>query len=184
MEANAYWKWEKAIPPAVCEQLLREVGENNLSDGVVGYGGDVRVDETIRNGKTAFLPNNHWFEGILLNHARWANQSANWGFHVDGCEPLQVASYKTGEKYDWHKDDEVLNRSRPYQRKLSVICQLTRAEDFTGGGLLLKGAQDESLINNQGDLIVFPSFLEHKAATVESGHRVTVVCWITGGHFT
>lgn len=183
MDACNFWRWEKVVPPAVCEQLLREVGEKNLENGTIGYGGKELLDESYRNGKTVFLPLNHWFEGIMLNHARWANQSANWGFHVDGCEQLQIASYKSGEKYEWHKDDDILSRSAIVQRKLTVVCQLTKAEDFTGGGLFLRGV-DETVISNQGDLIVFPSFIDHKAATVESGHRVTVVCWVTGRHFT
>lgn len=183
MELIYYWLWEKAIPPAVCDQLLREVGEMNLEDGTINYNDTPKVDYGYRNGKTVFLPTNHWFEGILLNHGRWANQSANWGFNVKSCQQLQIASYKEGEKYEWHSDEELLNRGGSYQRKLTAVCQLSRAEDFTGGGLYIKGVQEESVLKNQGDLVVFPSVLLHKAATVNSGHRVTVVCWITGPHF-
>jgi predicted 2-oxoglutarate/Fe(II)-dependent dioxygenase YbiX len=180
MDTSFYWLWEKAIPPATCDQLLREVGEMNLTDGRID---DADLNAKWRTGKTAFLPSNHWFEGILLNHARWANQSANWGFQVDNCEPLQIASYKTGEKYEWHSDDNILSRNKPYHRKLTVVCQLSRDSDFTGGGLYLEKVGEESLLKAQGDLVVFPSFLDHKAATVESGHRVTVVSWVTGRYF-
>jgi predicted 2-oxoglutarate/Fe(II)-dependent dioxygenase YbiX len=183
-KVSLFWVWERAIPPAVCEQLIREVGEMNLTDGVIGYNVEDQVNKEVRNNKTVFLPNNHWFEGVLLNHARWANKSANWGFHVDDCETLQIASYKAGEKYEWHTDDDLLSRAKPHQRKLTVVCQLSDASSFTGGGLYLKGVEEDSVIKNQGDLIVFPSFLEHKAETVESGHRLTVVCWLIGRHFT
>lgn len=182
IELPSFWVWEKAIPPAVCNQLIEEISNMTLSDGVVGYG-EGNIDEKIRNGKTVFLPNNHWFEGILFNHARWANHSAGWGFAMDNCEPLQIASYKTNEKYDWHRDVDLLNRSEGFQRKLSVVCQLSGANLFTGGGLYIRGFEDNSVLQNQGDLVVFPSFLEHKAATVKSGHRLTVVSWVTGRYF-
>lgn len=177
-----FWVWEKAIPPAVCNQLIEEVSSMTLSNGAIGYE-DRDINKKIRNSKTSFLPTNHWFEGILFNHARWANYSAGWGYAIDNCEELQIASYKANQKYDWHKDDALLNRSRGFQRKLSVVCQLSEASSFTGGGLYIKGFEDKSVLQNQGDLVVFPSFLEHKAATVKSGHRLTVVSWVTGSYF-
>lgn len=183
MDASLYWRWERAIPSGVCDQLLMEIGEMNLTDGVVNRNNDTFVNKDVRNGKTVFLPQNHWFEGILLNHARFANQFANWGFHIDSCQQLQVASYEAGQKYDWHRDDDFLNRSNPYHRKLTVVCQLSKAESFTGGGLFIRG-EEGTVIRNQGDVIVFPSISEHKAATVESGRRITVVCWTTGRHFS
>jgi len=181
MDTSYYWLWEKAIPPAVCDQLLREVGEMNLGRGLTN---DEKLNDTWRTGETGFLPNNHWFEGILLNHARWANQSAGWLFQVDNCEPLQIASYKAGEKYDWHSDDNILSRHKAHHRKLTVVCQLSRDSDFTGGGLYIDKAGEESILKHQGDLVVFPSLIDHRAATVESGHRVTVVSWITGKYFS
>jgi Rps23 Pro-64 3,4-dihydroxylase Tpa1-like proline 4-hydroxylase len=186
IEASWYWKWDQAIPARVCETLLDEIKNSELTEGVIGY---ASVDKNenlvpeIRKSKTLFLSTNHWFEGIMFNHARYANVDAGWNFKISGTDPIQVAVYGPGEKYEWHSDDWLLSRGMPHHRKITVVIQLSKASDFTGGGLYLKNV-DQSLINEQGDVIIFPAFMEHRAAPVESGKRITIVCWITGEYFS
>jgi PKHD-type hydroxylase len=181
--SSEYWYWEKAIPKEVCEAMLKEVEKLNLVVGEVnGKNNTNVVSIEIRNNEVHFLPENHWFEGILLNHVRYANASANWNFSITGNEPVQVTSYTEGQKYEWHEDTSLLDKTKEYQRKLTTVCQLSDTSDFTGGGLFLKDIED-SILKNQGDIVVFPSFLSHKAAEVTSGNRVTLVCWVTGEYF-
>ena len=176
-----YWKWDKAIPKEVCEKMLADIKNMDLNVGTVFDNNMQVIDITQRNNKTAFLPINHWFEGILVNHARYANFSAGWNFSINGNEQVQVTSYRAGEKYEWHQDVNIVN-NQPVQRKVSVVCKLSDAKDFSGGGLFIEGI-DESLLTDQGDVLVFPSFVKHKAAEVTGGHRTTLVCWTLGDKF-
>ena len=182
---SPYWLWEKAIPPTVCEQMIQEAKSMKLLNGIIGSKNKPIEDKSIRDNKIVFLPQNHWFEGILLNHARWANQLANWQYNINACENIQVASYKPRQKYDLHADECLLEDDKEWQRKITVVCQLSKKEDFTGGGLYIeKYSEDTSVLQNQGDLVTFPSLLLHKAAPVKTGNRLTVVAWITGPRFT
>jgi len=177
-----YWAWNKGIPAEVCQLVLSEVEKNTFEEARVGLNGTTRLDAGLRKGKVNFLQQQHWFEGVLSQFVMYANNAAGWNFNLQGFEPIQVASYEKDELYDWHPDDDILSRNKPMQRKLSIVCQLSKAEDFEGGGLFIKDVE-ESVLKNQGDVVVFPAYMLHKAATVTSGKRVTAVCWSLGDYF-
>jgi len=179
---SMFWRWEKHLPKEVCELILAEKERQKLQEAKVGYGGEGVVNPTIRNNKIFFLESNHWLEGTLINYARYANASAGWNYVLSGGENVQLTNYKAGELYDWHTDSDVHLPHNGYTRKLSVIAQICAPSDFTGGGLFLDGVS-ESLLQNQGDVVVFPSYMKHKAAPVESGERTTAVLWMTGPAF-
>ena len=182
-----YWKWDKFVPAQICEAFIQEMHYTKLQDATIfdGYSStNTSVKQKdVRNNKVAFMPANHWMEGILYNFARYANSAAGWNFDVPYNEDIQYVEYGPGEKYDWHADKEFY-LPKPGMRKLSVILQLSKSSDFTGGGLFLKDGDEKvlegSLLKEQGDVVVFPSFLLHKAAEVESGVRRAVVLWATG----
>lgn len=184
---SMYWKWEQQVPESICEAFIQEMHYTKLEDATIsdGYGGttkSVKIND-VRNNKVAFMPVNHWMEGILFNFARYANTAAGWNFDAPYNEEIQYVEYGAGEKYNWHTDKEVY-LPQPGMRKLSVVLQLSKSSDFTGGGLYLKDAQHEiikeSVLKEQGDVVVFPSFLLHKAEEVTSGVRRAVVLWATG----
>lgn len=177
-----FWLWEKAIPKELCDLLKGEFDRFNPSKGTV-YGKHSEADlEKIRKCKVAFAHTNHWIEGILFNHIRYANQSAGWNFDLDGIRQVQLTKYDGTEFYDWHIDDDVSSRNEHNVRKLTAVLLLSDPCEYEGGGLFLKGF-DQNLLVNQGDLIVFPSYLLHQAKAVESGTRMTAVGWATGPYF-
>lgn len=178
------WKWEKVIPVELCDLLVKQIDMMPKKNGyVVGDGTDI-IDSELRNNRIAFLPENHWFEGIMLNHIYYANQLAKWNFEISGCQRLQYAEYKVGEKYDWHRDHDMYDskHSEKDYRKLTAVCQLSDSTEFEGGGTFIGDLKD-SLLNNKGDLVVFPSHILHKAGEVTNGVRKTMVCWAYGPKF-
>ena len=85
---NAYWKWNKQIPKSVCQALIDEVNQDGyLSKAKVGTGSG-GINEELRNNRTFFLKPNHWFEGILYNHIRYANESTGWNYNIQGCQSV------------------------------------------------------------------------------------------------
>lgn len=177
---SLFWKWEKALPEAVCDAFMQEARSHSLDDGtVMDENGVGHVNEKVRNNRAAFLNPNHWLEGVMVNHCRYANIQAGWMFNLHNTDAVQISRYTEGEKYDWHSDSDVLS-SNP--RKLSAVLQLSKRGEFGGGGLFIKGCE-ESVLMEQGDLVVFPSFLLHTAVDVTFGERWTAALWMRGPDF-
>lgn len=182
-----YWKWDKTIPKSICEEMIKECQQYELKDSTMV---ENHLDTSIRNSKSSFMKRNHWFEGILFNHILYANNSAEWDFNIRDKELVQYTEYDIGGKYDLHKDHDFLYVSdKPAKdiktRKLTIVCQLSDSNDFEGGSLVLKTGPDkfEKVLGEQGDIVVFPSYISHKVEPVISGKRCSAVLWALGDHF-
>jgi len=180
---SRYWLWKEQLPQNVCQTALQEVQETMFDEGTIFVDGKQVVDPAYRTGKVLFMKAGHWLETILATYGAWGNQSGKWNYSIYGCDNLQIAKYSPGEQYNWHTDCALLRIKDMPVRKLTIVLQLSKKEDFTGGGLFLEG-DEESVLQNQGDIIVFPSFLMHKAAPVLSGTRYTAVLWMVGPAFS
>lgn len=180
--APAYWIWDKSVPTELCQLALKEFETIQFEEARLGLDSKPVLNHNFRKGKVSFLPPHHWLQSVLSQYVIYANNASGWNFVIQDFENVQIALYEKDGLYDWHPDDDILNRSKPMQRKLTVVCQLSKAEDFEDGGLFIKGI-DTNLLKNQGDVAVFPSYMVHKAATVTSGKRVTAVCWSVGDYF-
>jgi len=177
----SYWKWDKWIPKEICEHLIQECSNEPLMQSEIQN--NTPIDTSIRKSKNLFLKRNHWFEGILFNHIRYANQSLNLNFDITDCQEVQYTVYTETEFYDWHTDQDYFRISTP-MRKLSAVCQLNDTSEFTGGGLVIKNGNTElNVLKQQGDIVVFPSGILHKALPIESGTRIVAVMWATGPAF-
>jgi PKHD-type hydroxylase len=101
-----------------------------------------------------------------------------WNIKIVKRQSLQYSIYRgtEGGKYTWHCDQE-----QPYKdgtrRELSFTILLESPE---AGGLF--EWKDEtmsvrSVSMNRGDLIVFPSFVQHQVTPVTQGTRISLVSW-------
>lgn len=176
-----YWRWEKNLPKNLCEMFLSEINHSKFIHGQIKDPKNP-INKEVRNSKIQFLEVNHWLEGILFNHSQYANSEAGWNYALSGIEPVQISKYNLGEQYDWHQDSALPSIPKVPTRKLSVVTLLSDPSTFEGGGLIIEGC-DENLLKNQGDIVVFPSYLNHKALPVESGTRITAAMWISGPPF-
>lgn len=96
-------------------------------------------------------------------------------------EGFQFTNYKApSDKYKQHVD-------RAYGtpvRKLSVSIQLTNPKKYEGGDLILyDGDKGAVMSKEQGNLIIFPSYVLHEVKPVTKGERNSLVCWVTGKSF-
>ncbi len=179
-QSCTYWQWKKKIPAEVCELLIKEAQEEDFETAAISS--ENTIDPKIRNAKIQFLEINHWFEGVMMNHARYANESAGWGYKFNTTEPIQIAKYEKDEFYDWHQDCYLPGVPKAEIRKLSIVALLSDPKDFEGSGLFIDGV-DENLLVNQGDLVVFPSYFKHQVKPVVVGTRVSAVAWVRGPSF-
>jgi len=91
--------------------------------------------------------------------------------------------YDNGGKFEKHADviwnADVKDIDKTPVRKLSCITLLNN--DFTGGKLALWYMGNRySFTFNAGDVIFFPSFINHRVDPIESGVRYSLVSWSHG----
>jgi len=139
--------------------------------------------EDHRRSKVRWVHDQDRLQSFLLKYVNIANASA---FNVDIQQEMQEmqfgeydASYRG--KYDWHHDIDWQNEHN-YDRKLSVVVQLSSPDDYKGGNFQFSEIQsplykDWSL---QGSILVFPSYLTHRVTEVTDGCRYSLVSWVRG----
>ena len=91
--------------------------------------------------------------------------------------------YDVDGKFDENSDiiwmADVDNLDKKPVRKITCVTLLN--DDFTGGKLALwYTGQRYSFPFNKGDVIMFPSYVQHKVDPVESGVRYSLVSWSYG----
>jgi PKHD-type hydroxylase len=168
---------------ASCARAIALAQRFPATEGRVGTSDVKRAD--IRRSQIWFFnpsPETDFIFGPLRN----AVQHLNRGFCLDltdfgtGC---QIACYSSDVQghYDWHID---LGTGRFSRRKLSLTVQLSPADAYDGGDLEfhLRGL-DRARMRQQGSLIAFPSFHEHRVTPVTRGERFSLVAWVDGPPF-
>tara|TARA_B100000941_G_C28451616_1_gene525370 strand:+ start:150 stop:821 length:672 start_codon:yes stop_codon:yes gene_type:complete len=140
------------------------------------------------------------------------NYETGWKYDIIDCEDLQFTVYDGAKKqhYDWHTDGQGCHNNirksvqfhQPKDhnllytpqinllgtvRKISVSALLN--EGYEGGELMFRWLDEDSNLKEvsikcgAGDLVIFPSFIDHKVAPVTKGIRYSVVAWFGGPPF-
>jgi predicted 2-oxoglutarate/Fe(II)-dependent dioxygenase YbiX len=116
-----------------------------------------------------------WIFGRLQNVVTQYNKKYEFSLSPE-IGALQLTRYRAGQYYNWHMD---LGASQASLRKISLVVELASAPN--GGGLeIFYGHGIHVIPASVGDVIAFPSFIMHRALTVESGERWSLVSWILG----
>ena len=125
-----------------------------------------------------------------------ANNKASWEYDIKAAESSQITRYKKGGFYNFHRDGggcHLVKYNNPtnafmhgHVRKISMTVLLNKS--FEGGDFEFTSyAREECTIApvemNQGDVIVFPSWMEHRVAPITKGIRYSLVTWFLGPPF-
>jgi len=166
-----------------CKGIINYCESQGLEPGQVGNTGDGVVNEEVRISDLFFLKwpiyNSQFMHDLYFNMENIVHQVNRdiYAFDITHFEPLQFTKYKNQGKYDWHID--VIDGGKAFQRKLSFSLLLNESEDFEGGDLEFRAPFEDKLVN-AGDLIIFPSFEEHRVTPVTEGIRYSLVGWMHG----
>jgi PKHD-type hydroxylase len=76
--------------------------------------------------------------------------------------------------------DTFLLSGLPIERKVSVICLMSDPEEYEGGDLQIQLYQDYKVEMQKGQMIAFPSVLQHRVLPIISGLRNSAVIWLNG----
>lgn len=176
-----YWIRHNAVPTELCDIILAE--RQTMADQSAGVGLDnSTAPSNLRKTSIAWAQRNHWLEGIMLNNALYANKETGWGMDFGNyVEQVQLAKYETGHFYDWHQDTFFLV-DNPTCRKVTAVVLLNDTSEFTGGDFELQNCPGP-IVLQKGSIIVFPSYLQHRATAVTSGTRYSAALWMHGPNF-
>ncbi len=124
-----------------------------------------------RTTETAWIFERIWGVATLYNSRYRFGLSDEMG-------QLQLTRCAAGQLYDWHMD---LGGGAMSLRKISIVVELA-ADGYDGGGteIFYGEGTNNRIALGQGDALVFPSFIIHRALPVQSGSRWTLVSWLIG----
>lgn len=110
--------------------------------------------------------------------------NTHWRFKISNLIEASIVSYlNVNDNYDWHID--WYSNPDSCNRKITVIVQLSDENEYDGCELEIKDGNNSFFFSKKkGSIIVFPSFLLHRATKLISGKREALVLWYYGDSFT
>ena len=185
-----YWTYnDGAIPITLVNTIVEKCLKEELHKGTIGSrNGDI-VDLKFRNSDVVLLDSDKYDKlfQLVWKFALEANKFA-YGFDISNIENVQFSVYDSSYKgkYDWHIDTFWAGGSL-YDRKISLITQLSDPSEYEGGQFEIKNIEltkkEREGINKKGSIITIPSFVQHRVTPVTKGRRLSLITWIEGNNF-
>lgn len=178
---NIWEVWTSALTPEECDDIIARSRTYPEVTATVGFGESVRVEKGLRESTVRWFPPHKEPQLVerLMYFVRSSNRT-NFGFDLVAPFDIQFTEYHGTEngRYGWHHDVR-LNHQAAYDRKLSVVVQLSDRADYEGGDFEFMGVQHPGKVfEPRGSILLFPSFLQHRVLPVTSGVRYSLVTWV------
>jgi PKHD-type hydroxylase len=171
--------WNSCFSPKECKTII-DIGNKQ---GLIKGKTFLKNSQKIRNSNISWLYPSKDLEWVYrrLTDVILELNNKFFKFEIYGfIEGLQFTHYKEPNgKYQKHVDRSVNTRIR----KLSLSVQLSDPNSYEGGELILNEGNEIVIPKEQGNLILFPSFVLHEVKPVTKGERFSLVAWITGPNF-
>jgi PKHD-type hydroxylase len=191
---NLWEIWPGAISSEYCEYICAQASLHEAIDAKVGLskvdgGIESESNHHVRRSTIRWLDVQHKNADIAETLMRFVKRSnrSNFGFDINWMNEIQFTEYhgspNEGGKYDWHYDTFWEN-PQPFDRKLSIVVQLSDPSEYTGGEFQFFGVEQVGQnFKQKGSVLVFPSFFHHRVLPVVSGRRLSLVSWVEGPKF-
>lgn len=187
---NQFWYYKSALDVKTCDKIIK-AGKSILKQKAKVL--NDKEKKKIRNSYVTWL-NDQWIYDLICPFIYGANKSAGWNVDIDWFEDIQFTEYNKKQHYDWHQDSVSYNEGHYKNkiRKLSCVVSLTDPKKYKGGDFYfafdetdgIKRKEDKvNEMKERGTVLVFPSYLYHKVASVTQGTRHSLVIWALGGHY-
>lgn len=183
MKRNAWEVWTSVFTNDECDAIIERGLRYVPQEAFVGFDGSNRRDSSYRSSVIRWLNllSDRDIVDRLMQFVHQSNRT-NFGYDIVAPYEVQFTEYfgHTEGKYDWHHD-LWLEGARAFDRKLSVVLQLSRPDEYVGGRFEFFGVQNpDECFMPRGSVLIFPSFLEHRVLPVSSGLRRSLVTWVEG----
>jgi len=194
MTGYYYYCWDSELTHEICQKLIK-LGEGKWKQAQT-FGSEnenIEHDLSISRKSDVVWIEEQWVYNLIWEFMLAANERAGWKYEITAAESPQLTRYKETEFYAWHADGigshndvyhEPDNKFRHGNtRKLSMSIILN--SDFEGGDFEIRDLDDENKVPKlqEGSVIVFPSFINHRVTPVTEGTRYSLVSWFIGSPF-
>lgn len=186
-----YVYYDRLYSPPECEQLIAIGESKEHTPGGVGNATSHSfvTDKSYRCVDTCSITpgDADWFFRRLKERIEWTNRD-HFRFDLSGFfESAIWLKYQMGKDgsecghYKWHQD---YGGGYSSLRKLSVVVQLSDPKEYEGCRLRLFTNKDFDPGHiEQGDAMIFPSYLPHMVTSIERGVRYAMAVWVSGPPF-
>ena len=205
---NEWYIFQEALDKKTCNKIKR-LAKDNWEDSSVDTSKGITDEERKSGKKPDYKPDSktrisdiawvrdQWVYDTIWPFMQQANQEAGWRYDIKAAESMQITRYKKGGFYNFHTDgngDHLSAYNDPenafmhrHVRKLSMTTLLS--DSYEGGGFQFASyGKEECFISTPefstvGSIIVFPSAVEHRVASITKGIRYSLVTWFLGPPF-
>lgn len=180
---NIWEAWTSALSAQECDIIVQRASQYTPQEATVGFAGQTKRNTSYRTSVIRWLDaaTEQAIVDRVMQFVRLSNRT-NFGVDIIAPFDIQYTEYHgtVGGKYDWHQD-VWLESDRPYDRKLSLVVQLSDPADYEGGAFEFFGiAAPGEKFAPRGSILIFPSWLQHRVMPVTQGLRRSLVSWVEG----
>lgn len=177
---NHYHYWDQELSRQYCNELIQKCLKLPLHPGTIKKAVGQNEDASFRSSQIAWTDDAE-IRGIISNYLLKANRMS-FGLDADFIPSVQFSKYEEGSYYNFHDDVDWYNSSTMYDRKVSITIQLSDETSYSGGDFEFSSSRlvTPSEFRNQGTIIAFPSYIQHRVAPITQGVRYSLVCWMEG----
>ena len=173
--SNKYFCWNKELSHEICQKIIN-LGEKKWIPAKV----DNKSVQSDRKSDIVWT-SEKWVYDLISPYIFTANEQAKWKYNICSAEECQVTRYSKDDFYNWHIDgmcSHSESQDDGNTRKLSMSIILN--SDYEGGDFEMRGLKEKIPRLEEGSIMVFPSFLEHRVTPVTKGIRYSLVTWFLG----
>lgn len=182
--SGLYWQLPNLFSKQACESLIEkfETGnEDKYEPGYIGQGNERIINKQVRDVNRIITSPVKGIGATLTGIGLNANSNL-WKFNLTHSNQVEFLKYDKDGHFNMHIDTFLGDVESPWARKLSVLLFLN--DNYEGGKFYFPGAEGKTYPSqNQGDVVIFPSFLNHGVEPVQSGIRRTIITWLVGPYF-
>ena len=128
-------------------------------------------------------PKFNWIYDRIVGYVENTNNNV-WRYDLPKpylVQGLQLGKYKKDSHFDWHTDYSAGSAST---RRITLVVQLTNPNEYEGGKFEIfngnRKTEMDHMLNNQGNMLLFPSHIWHKVTPLTKGVRFSLTGWILG----
>jgi Rps23 Pro-64 3,4-dihydroxylase Tpa1-like proline 4-hydroxylase len=177
-QSYSYYEiYKRRFDPIECMNIITLHDPNHRVQGKISNLSGL----TLRDSDLFWIPRLAATDWIFARVWEAVSQyNSKYGFELaEDMGQAQLTRYQSGQHYDWHMD---LGSQQMSLRKITAVVELTSNNSRRGGGIeVFYGQSAENKVDlDIGDIVLFPSFVIHRASIVESGTRWSLVFWMDG----
>ena len=195
-----------------CDNIIKQLKDQTDVGTHIKADGSLDTGESGKRDSNVAWFNDFELQNTFKMFVDITNYECGWRYDIVDSEQLQFTVYDGAKKqhYDWHTDGQGCHhnarksmqfhqpkeanlRFTPQTNLLGTVRKISLSavlnDDYEGGELLFRTLHENSEIKetsitpNKGDLVIFPSYIDHKVAPVTKGIRYSVVAWYGGPPF-